>query len=614
MFTYYRVLHTLLRFDQPTYTAYISERTGIDGAVVTVHATDTDLDARLQYSIVEPIRAASKTGTQLASSASYRFQDAFKINPHTGAITVANALSHDQAAVIMLTVRAVDLQAAVNIDQQFSLAEVTVYVQSFKDTNPVFRNRGWTSSQPLLEFAVKEEMPIGSTLFRLDALDPTSGQPIRHYELVRPDANGLFGLDERTGDVQLRKRLDYERLNTTVIEFVVRARSDTGSDRETTSSVRVTVENVNDNRPEFEQKAYAATVIEGTTYPTKVITVRATDEDIVLTELDKRIGFNAVSYSLSGQFAELFVIDNRTGLIQIAPNRTLDRERQSTIRLTVTAEDSPGRPSERRRTTAELAVSVLDVNDNAPTFEHPAYSAVVPENAAVGAFVANVTATDPDEGPGGDIRYEWFNEGDANGLLHINRTTGEVRTRTSLTGKGRAEPYELVARAQDAGDQVPKQQALHSDVTFTLFIGDVSANDGIPFFVRPRVGEVAEIAENATIGAPVFQVVAKDYDNPMTANGQLSYRIQMDIEDAKSFRIGEYDRVTTFCNINFTICFQTKKRASSLQSNRWTARRSHRTTLLLRSPITASHRRRPPECCASTCWTWTTTNRDLFAK
>lgn len=43
--------------------------------------------------------------------------------------------------------------------------------------------------------------------------------------------------------------------------------------------------------------------------------------------------------------------------------------------------------------------------------------------------------------------------------------------------------------------------------------------------------------QNATIGAPVFQVVASDPDSPASPSGTLRYRIQSDIEDAKSFRI-----------------------------------------------------------------------------
>lgn len=525
-----------VRFQRSTYIAYTSERTGVDGEVLTVTATDTDLDSQVRYSIIEPIRAASKTGIQLMSIEPFNYEAAFKINATTGVISVRSILNHDLAAVIMLTVRADDLLAMYNKDVQFDLAEVTIYVQSFKDTNPIFKNKNWSSINPILNFQIKEEMPIGSTVFTLEAEDPVTGHAIQSFQLVQPDLTGFFSVHDRTGEVQLKKRLDYEKLNSTLIEFSVMARSSGG--RGTTSLVKVTVENVNDNRPEFEQKSYKATVIEGQTYPTKVISVHATDDDIVLTEQDKRIGFNAISYSLSGPDSDYFVIDSKTGLVQISPNHTLDREKSSLIKLNVNAEDAPGKPSETRKSSSELEISVLDINDNAPMFVHKSYSAVVPENSSPNTYVVRAIATDPDEGPGGDIYYELLNEGEANGLLRINSSTGEIRTRTSLTGKGRSEPYDLVIRAQDRGDLVPKQVSLHTEVPFVLFIGDISANDGIPFFISPKVGDMANISEDATIGSPVFQVIAKDYDNPLSPNGQLTYRIQDGTADANSFRIG----------------------------------------------------------------------------
>lgn len=41
--------------------------------------------------------------------------------------------------------------------------------------------------------------------------------------------------------------------------------------------------------------------------------------------------------------------------------------------------------------------------------------AVVPENVPIGISVINVTATDPDEGLGGEIKYDFLDEGEANG-------------------------------------------------------------------------------------------------------------------------------------------------------------------------------------------------------
>lgn len=45
----------------------------------------------------------------------------------------------------------------------------------------------------------------------------------------------------------------------------------------------------------------------------------------------------------------------------------------------------------------QVNVSVLDINDHAPTFDRSTYSVDVPENTAAGMDVFTVTATDLDE-------------------------------------------------------------------------------------------------------------------------------------------------------------------------------------------------------------------------
>lgn len=484
----------LHRFLQQSSTAYISERTPIDAEVLKITAIDTDVDAKLIYSITEPTKAASKTGIQLTSIASYNYRTAFRIDESTGVIYVNNTLNHDLAAEIMLTIKVIDENAVYNRAQQFAMADVTIFVQSFVDTNPIFRNTGWTSSDPVVKASVKEEMPIGSTLFKLLAHDPVTEQTVEHFEIVQSDPFNYFSIDEQSGAVILQKRLDYEVLNETDIEFMVKAISGDGL-RESSTKVRVNVENVNDNAPEFEQKIYRAVIVENSKYPDKVLTVRATDMDAELTPQDRTIGYSKVSYSLSGSNAVNFIIDNDSGLIQVAPDHIVDREKIAEMRFTVVAEDAAGKQTETRRSSADVIVTVLDVNDNAPTFSQKTYSAVIPENAEKNAFVFNISATDPDEGAGGEISYDFLNEGDAGGLLRLNAKTGEIRTRTALTGKGRSEPYELTIRAQDNGGRIEKQKSLFSDVPFILFIGDVSANDGIPFFIAPKLGQIANITE-----------------------------------------------------------------------------------------------------------------------
>ncbi|XP_055535431.1 cadherin-23 [Wyeomyia smithii] len=524
------------KFSQQSYTAYVSERTSIDSEVIRVTASDTDLNAKILYSIVEPITAKTKAGIPLLSTSPYDYTTAFRISEDEGVIYVNNTLDYNYAAVITLTVRAVDVNAEYNVDMQQDRAEVTMFVQSFKDTNPIFKNKGWNTVRPKIEVRIKEELPIGSVVMKIEAEDPVADIPIMDFELVMPDVDGCFSLNEKTGDVILNKRLDYETANKTNIGFVVRAMT-SNRKRQSLAYVNVTLENVNDNAPMFEKEVYRVTAMESDRFPHQIVTVKAADSDAVLSEQDKVSGFNKVWYSLAGSHANLFTIDNKTGTIGIAKGQSLDREKQSVLKLSVIAEDMPGKASDAKRGYAEVIVDVLDVNDNAPIFGQKSYTAVIPENVLADTFVIVITAHDPDEGPGGEVRYEFLNEGEANGLLHINPKTGEIKTKVLLTGKGRSDPYELIVRAQDNGSQLPKQRSLYSDVTFTLYIGDISANDGIPFFIAPKVGQIANVTENATIGAPVFQVIASDPDSPASPSGTLRYRIQSDIEDAKSFRI-----------------------------------------------------------------------------
>lgn len=256
MLTLNDVFH--IRFNQQSYTVYVSEITPINTDVLTVAATDTDVSSNLSYSIIEPIKAASKTGIQLTSTTPYDYRSSFAINAVNGSLTVRNPLNHDLAAVIRLTIKAVDLNAVYNKEEQFDTAEVTIYIQSFKDTNPIFRNKGWTSSLPTVNVRVKEEMPIGMVLFTLMADDPVSNRKIQSFEMIQEDPLGVFQLNDRTGEIMLKKRLDYEDLTSAIIEFSVKARSNDG--RFTVTNVNVTVENVNDNSPEFEKKSYRATV------------------------------------------------------------------------------------------------------------------------------------------------------------------------------------------------------------------------------------------------------------------------------------------------------------------------------------------------------------------
>ncbi|CAG5042613.1 unnamed protein product [Parnassius apollo] len=474
------------KFNTTQTTTYISERTKVGNVVTKIDAYDTDSNAKLKYSIVEPIKALSKAGIQLKSNTPYDYKTIFRIDEDTGEIFVNGTLDYSQVSIVILTVKVTDINAEINKENQFATVEHTIYIQPYNDKNPQFTNPGWTNSKPVIYHKVKEDQPIGSTVLVLMAEDPVSGHLISNFKVINSET-GLLQVDPLSGQVVLTRHLDYEELTTPNLTLTVQATSNDGS-KHSNAKIIIEVVNINDNPPIFEKELYKVSVLESVGYPEQILTVKATDADLVLTDEDKHKGYSEVRYLLKGENSELFVIDNITGIIQVAPNKTLDRERQSVLRLELEAFDTPEGGSQRLKTSAAVLIDVLDVDDNAPTFEKDVYTAVVPENVPAGFSVINITATDPDEGLGGEIRYEFLDEGEANGLFVIESATGEVRTRGALTGRGRTQPYVVRVRAVDRGGH-------DGDAQLALYVGDVSANDGVPRFLRPAASDRLHVTE-----------------------------------------------------------------------------------------------------------------------
>ncbi|KAF7997629.1 hypothetical protein HCN44_006200 [Aphidius gifuensis] len=534
------------KFKYSTYSVYVLERAPIGETVLRVLAIDPDSDANIEYSIIEPINASDKTGVALKSTNPYDYKSAFKINSTTGSITVNKVLDYQVAAVIILTVQAKDLNAIIDKENQVDKVEVTIYIQAFSDDNPIFLNSGWSANNPTIKVTVPEEQPLGTTVLMLSAKE-SSGRPVQRFELMRQENDeGYVNVGVQSGNVVLSKRLDYETLKDKLIKFKVRALA---RDYEITrkmseTTVIVEINDINDNSPVFDQKDYKISILEDSKPHKTVLNVKAIDIDSSNNEEETTRGYGEVRYSLTGENANLFEINLINGTISIANDVKLDREHQSVLRFYVIASDMPQGGAEQRTTRALVTVNVLDVNDNAPNFPQDSYTAVIPENAPLGVSVVNISASDPDEGKGGQIHFEIIDEGEANGLFKINHTSGEIFSNKKLTGKGRTEPYIMRIRAQDGG-----QPILHSDVLLTLYIGDVVSNDGVPLFIRPTLEEIAYISENSTIGSPVFQVVASDPDDPNLPNGKITFKFLEDGNfgnDASSFKInGETGLITT---------------------------------------------------------------------
>jgi protocadherin Fat 1/2/3 len=98
-----------------------------------------------------------------------------------------------------------------------------------------------------------------------------------------------------------------------------------------------------------------------------------------------------VTYSISGDPDNIFMIQQRTGIVTSLHN--LDRETTPHYHLVVKASDGGG-----LYCTSDVYITVTDDNDNAPLFTQTVYTAQVSEDAEVNSLLVRVSANDADAG------------------------------------------------------------------------------------------------------------------------------------------------------------------------------------------------------------------------
>ncbi|MBA4081126.1 MAG: hypothetical protein C0496_07670, partial [Erythrobacter sp.] len=210
-----------------------------------------------------------------------------------------------------------------------------------------------------------------------------------------------FTIDSATGALRFVAAPDFETPSDAngdnVFEVQVAASDGT---LQATQTIRVTVNNLNDNAPVITS-AGAVTINENVT---AVVQATASDAD-----------GSTLAFSLSGADAALFAINAATGAITFIAGPDFenpgDADRNNVYQLTVTASDGTNSTSQN------LAVTVVNVNDIAPVITSGA-AVSVREN---GTAVTQVVASDAE---GNAITFS-LSGADAS-LFAINATTGII--------------------------------------------------------------------------------------------------------------------------------------------------------------------------------------------
>lgn len=186
----------------------------------------------------------------------------------------------------------------------------------------------------------------------------------------------------------------------------------------------------------------------------------------------------------------------------------LDREMQNFYNVTVAASDRVQPAALQLTSTAQVYVTVGDVNDNAPRFVS-ANMVKITEDAALHSVVMTVRTEDDDDGSNALVLY--YLNTTAEGTFRIDSSSGEIRL-TEMLNREMHDSLILTVTAIDEGS--PRMTTSSS---LTVLIEDVNNHD--PEFLT-NLYNVA-VREDVRGGTSLLQVSALDRDIGM--NGEVRY-------------------------------------------------------------------------------------------
>lgn len=242
-----------------------------------------------------------------------------------------------------------------------------------------------------------------------------------------------FLLDSRTGELRTARPLDKEALPdaTGLVALTVRARElingspapPTEPHAATTTNASITIRDVNDSPPAFNQRNYFVTLAENTAPGTPL--------PLAMTVHDPDVGANAVFSLRLDDVSHVFDVEPKhvVGASQVSirvTNGTLDYENPNQRKFIVLVIAEETETAERLSATATLTVSITDTNDNRPVFDADTYSVEVPETAVAGRVVATIAARDLDSGVFGTEGLRYSLSGTGAELFRVDERTGVI--------------------------------------------------------------------------------------------------------------------------------------------------------------------------------------------
>ncbi|XP_033830456.1 protocadherin gamma-A11-like [Periophthalmus magnuspinnatus] len=424
-------------FSQTVYKASLPENSPPDTLVITVTATDADegINSDIMYAF---------------DHVSDENSNVFSINQKTGEVVVSGKNDYEKTASYELHISAKDGLGLV------SYTTLIVEITDVNDNAPIITLKSLTNQIP-------ENVSPGTEvgIINVQDRDSENNRQVRcslqtgvPFKLV-PSIKNYYSL-------VTTEQLDRELVSDYNITITA---TDEGSPPLSSSkTVHLTVADINDNPPVFEEQSYSAHVTENNKPGSTLCSVAARDPDW---RQNGTVVYSLLPGEVNGAPVSSYVsVNGDTGVIHAV--RAFDYEQFRSFKVHVMARDN-GSPPLSSNVTVNVFIS--DVNDNSPQILYPTpegnsfMTELVPKAAHAGCLVSKVIAVDADSGQNAWLSYHIVKSTDP-GLFTIGLHSGEIRSQRDVS-ESDSMKQNLIVSVKDNG-----QPPLSATCSMYLLISD----------------------------------------------------------------------------------------------------------------------------------------------
>ncbi|XP_052313245.1 protocadherin beta-16-like isoform X20 [Oncorhynchus keta] len=424
-------------FSQDVYKVSLPENSPLGTVVDTVRATDVD-------------EGANGEVTYDLGRVSEELNNLFHLDSKTGVIILSGPIDYEKQPIYELRVLAKDGAGLV------SYTKVLIDITDVNDNAPVILIKTLTNPIP-------ENVLPGREVGIINVQDKDSGgnrqvrcsiQQNVPFKL-NPSIKNYYSL-VTTSELDREIISDYN--------ITITATDEGTPPLSSSKTINLSVSDVNDNPPRFDEQSYSAYVTENNRPGSSLCSVTARDPDwrqngtVVYSLLPSDVNGIPVSSFLS--------INGDTGVIHAV--RAFDYEQFRSFKVHVVARDNGSPPLSSN---VSVSVFITDENDNSPQILYPApagnslMTEMVPKAALAGSLVSKVIAVDADSGQNAWLSYHIVKSIDS-GLFTIGLHSGEIRAQRDIA-ESDSMKQNLVISVKDNG-----QPSLSTTCDVYLLISD----------------------------------------------------------------------------------------------------------------------------------------------